>query len=43
MTAADHRPLLAASNSRSSTMPGSAEADAGLKNTAPAERPNATA
>jgi hypothetical protein len=43
MTAADHRPELAAINSSSSTMPGSTELAAGLKNTPPAASPNATA
>ena len=42
-TAADHRPLLAATNSSSSTTLGRAEAAAGLKNTAPAANPTATA
>ncbi len=42
-TAADHRPLLAATSSPSATMLGSAEAAAGLKNTAPADRPKAIA
>ena len=43
MTAADHRPLLAAISSSSSTMLGSTELAAGLKNTAPAASPKATA
>jgi hypothetical protein len=43
MTAADHRPELAATSSPSSTMLGSTELAAGLKNTAPAASPNATA
>jgi hypothetical protein len=43
ITAADHSPLFAATNSSSATMPGRVEAAAGLKNTVPADRPNATA
>jgi hypothetical protein len=42
MTAADHRPLLAATSSSSSTMLGSTELAAGLKNTPPAASPKAT-
>jgi hypothetical protein len=43
MTAADHRALLAATSSSSSTMLGSTVLAAGLKNTPPAASPNATA
>ncbi len=38
-TAADHRPLLAATSSCSSTMKGSTEAEAGLKNTRAGRQP----
>lgn len=42
-TAADQMPLFAATNSSSSTSVGNSELAAGLKNTEPAESPNASA